>query len=158
MNKKLIILVFAVIGSSLSVKAQTAVNIGYQENEFFSSVTVGGLFEHIDMDLFITAPDLGDDSNFIFGGRVGYMFYLYNESQYALYAGPHVGGYSLTRDNNDGSGFTETENEFSLNYGGTAGIYLDPLNIAVGYGFDDLLETEYFHIKVGINVTSLLGN
>ena len=56
--KKLIIIGLLTLGLSTFSKAQiTAVNIGYQESDVFSSVTVGGLFDHADVTLFLGSPD-----------------------------------------------------------------------------------------------------
>ncbi len=155
--KKIILLGFLTIGLLSLAKAQTAVNVGYQESDVFSSVTVGGLFTNIDASLFLSSPDLGDDSNFLVGGRFGYMFYLYNDFSTAFYVGPHVGAYFLERTNFDGNGFEESEWENSLNYGLTAGLYLNPFNIAVEYGVDDLFEANYIGFKVGINIMEVMG-
>ena len=156
--KKLIIIGLLTLGLSTFSKAQiTAVNIGYQESDVFSSVTVGGLFDHADVTLFLSSPDLGDDSNFIVGGRFGYMFHLYNDFSTAFYVGPHVGAYFLERTNFDNSGFDDTEWESSLNYGLTAGVYFTPINLAVSYGVDDLFETEYVEFKVGFNFMEIMG-
>jgi len=155
--KKIIFIGLLAFGLSTFSNAQIAVNVGYQESEAFSSVTVGGLFNNIDVALFLTDPDLGDDSNFIVGGRAGYMFYLYNDFNTAFYVGPHLGMYFLERTNFNGSGFEESEGETSLNYGITAGVYFNPINLAVEYGIDDLFETEYIGFKIGFNFMEIMG-
>jgi hypothetical protein len=144
--------VLLIAGFSTASKAQEIVmNLGYVENEEFSMVYGGVLASNLDMEFLIGAPDLGDDSNFLYGAKLGYMFYLYQDSGTSLYAGPHLGGYVLQRSNLDNNLNYEDENETSLNYGITAGIYFAPINIAVGYGMDDLFETEYISFKIGFD-------
>lgn len=154
--KKITFTILLITGLCTFTKAQVATNIGYQESEVFSAVTVGGLFNNIDVALFLGSPDLGDDSNFLVGGRAGYMFYLYNDFSTAFYVGPHVGVYFLERTNFN-NGLDDSEWESSLNYGLTAGVYLSPFNFAFEYGIDDLFETEYLGFKVGINIMELMG-
>jgi hypothetical protein len=150
--KKLIVFVLLIAGFSTGSKAQEIVmNLGYLENPEFSIFYGGVLATNLDMEFLIGAPDLGDDSNFLYGAKLGYMFYLYKEQGMSLYAGPHVGGYILQRSNLDNNFNYVDENETSLNYGITAGIYFAPVNIAVGYGIDDLFETEYLSFKVGFD-------
>lgn len=156
MKKILLVLGLALILTTKG-QAQVAVNVGYQESEVFSSVTVGALLNNFDFAFFLGDPDLGDESNFVVGGRAGYMFYLYNDFNTAFYVGPHLGMYFLERTNFNGNGFEESEGETSLNYGITAGVYFNPVNLAVEYGIDDLFETEYIGFKIGFNIMEIMG-
>lgn len=141
------VVLFVFVLSSGTVRAQgAAINIGYQETEDYSSVTWGVTsLNFMDLEFFIGT--IGSDEDMFAGGRVGYVFPLVGEEFSEgpnLYIGPHIGGYY--REQSGGS-------KLSLNYGGTAGFYIFPLNLAVSYGIDDLMSTQYISFKIGFDLT-----
>jgi hypothetical protein len=151
--KKIVLVGLFILGFTSFIRAQeVAINLGYQESEDFGIFVSGVTAGNIDMTFIIGSPDLGDDSNFLVGGRIGYMFYLYEDNGTSLYAGPHLGGYFLERSTLDNNFNYSDETETSLNYGVTAGIYFAPINIAFDYGIDDLFESEYIAFKIGFDI------
>ncbi len=154
---KRLFLFFFITCLTYNVQAQNVVvNLGAVQSDDYELFMGGILANNIDIELFGGSPDLGDNSNSMFGGRIGYMIYLVNDFGTSVYVGPHVGGYSLTRNNFDSNLNDISENETSLNYGITGGLYFRPFNVAVSYGVDDLFESNYISIKVGFDIMGYL--
>ncbi len=152
MKKTIYSALLILVLSPLTKAQEVAINVGYQESEQFSMFITGVTANNADLTFMIGSPDLGGDSNFLIGGRIGYMFYLMDDYDTAVYIGPHLGGYFLERTNFDSNLNSSDQSETSLNYGITAGIYFAPINLAVDYGVDDLFETEYIAFKIGFDI------
>lgn len=148
MKKLIIIPFFSII--SLNLAAQiNAVNIGYQDDP--DVISIGGLFSSFDAEIFFgPISDSSEDSKSTFGAKVGYMFYLHNDWASAVYLGPQIGYYNSEN-------FSQSTSESGLIYGGQLGFYFSPINIAVGYGANDVSGGEYFSIKFGFNPFELMG-
>lgn len=150
--KKVITVAFILLTSSQVYSQEIVMNFGYQESEHFSGFLAGVTRNNFDITILVGLDvDLGDDSNTIIGSRFAYLFYLLRDGGTSIYLGPHIGGYYLERSSlSNGSNYVD-EGEFSLNYGGTAGLYVGGVNLSIDYGYDDAFETTYFGAKIGFD-------
>lgn len=141
--KKLIYitLFFVLFVCTKPAKAQDALlNLGYIPE--MESLTVGVSANSYELDALFKSTDNAAG----FGLRAGYMITLLGD-KYAsnFYVAPRVG----YRFESYSDGTDDAEGVF---YEAAAGFFLNPINFSVGYGNDDLADTEYVSIKIGFSL------
>ncbi|MFO7798435.1 hypothetical protein [Rhodohalobacter sp.] len=136
-------LYFLILIYSLSIYTNTAtaqdptVNFGYiPDTEYYS----GGIaFNGYEVDLMIS--DEEDVEGYAI--RAGYMATLLSRRTSNLYVGPRI-GYKYENV------FGESNSTEGLFYEAAAGFHLSNFNFSLGYGYDQIAETEYVSLKFGI--------
>ncbi len=138
----------------LSYSQELVINFGYQESENFETYITGVTSSNIDATLFYKNDG---KSRFIFGSRIAFLHHLRINKNSSFYLGPHLGGYFILGNESENNLNFFVEDKLSLNIGGTTGLFLNYINLAVDYGYDGYFRTSYIGLKIGFEFSELFS-